>query len=400
MERLQNNEELSIRNIDFHKIIYYNSKIMTQSIRLDVNREVFSWAVARAGFAPNDVLSKYPKFLQWTSGETFATVKQLKDFSQKFHFPFGYFFLNDIPHAEHLIPFFRASEEESARENLYIQELTSILSERQDWVSEYLRENDAGKNPAVGLYTKENNAKKIKSGILDFLGLEDTWQSKLKNPEQAIKKMISLLEANNVFVTFSSVVNFDTHRPIPVKLCRGFCLIDDFAPFIFVNSSDSKNAQLFTLAHELAHIFISFSAGFGDFGAEEITNDREKLCDKVAAEFLVPEYLLLEKSKSSTDEELCAFFKVSNIVILRRKLDCGLISRDIFFKEYNKLSAYKRSGGSGGDFYKSARNRIGEKFIRCLSNAIIERKITPLEAYRLAGVNGNVFTKLAHGVQS
>ena len=96
-----------------------------QNIRLDVNREIFSWAVTRAGSTPKDVLSRYPKFQQWTTGEVSATVKQLKDFSKKFHFPFGYFFLSNIPQTEPVIPFFRAAEEDDAKENLYIQERTA-----------------------------------------------------------------------------------------------------------------------------------------------------------------------------------------------------------------------------------------------------------------------------------
>lgn len=367
------------------------------NIRLDVNKNVFSWAIARAGLTSDDVVKSYPKLLDWESGKTLATANQLKDFSKKFRFPFGYFFLSEIPQDSIGIPFFRSFAENDAVSDFNIRELIRILTDRKEWVSDYLKTNGADKLSAVGLYKDESDVIVIKNGILDYLGLEDGWQLAFKTPEQAIKHIVSLLEENNIFVTFNSVVGFDSHRQIPVKLCRGFCLVDDYAPFIFVNSNDSKKAQLFTLIHELAHIFVSFSSGYGDFGADDIDNAKENLCDKVAANFLVPKELFLQNERNRTNEELSTLFKVSEIVILRRKLNCGIISKDSFFRQYNNLSQFKKTGSGGGNFYNSAPYKINGKFLRCLHNAMTERNITPMEAYRLAGIKGDTFSKLTSG---
>ncbi len=372
----------------------------TAKIRLDVNKSVFSWAIARAGFTESDAVKSYPKFLQWKTGELYATPRQLKEFSNKFHFPFGYFFLNELPTQVDTIPFFRSFEESTAMEDFNIRELIKLLQERQEWVADYIKTNGVDTNDAVGLFQNENNPTVIKNGILKFLRLEDGWQFVFNRPEQAIKHIVSILEDNNIFVTFNSVVNFDAHRSIPVKLCRGFCLVNDYAPFIFVNSGDSKKAQLFTLIHELAHIFISFSSGVGDFETDEIDNVKERLCDTIAAEFLVPEDLFIDYSKTKTTEELSTLFKVSEIVVLRRKLDLGLISKDAFFRLYNQLPKIVKQSSGGGDFYLSAPKKIGEKFLRCLNNAMMERKLTPMEAYHLAGVKGDTFARLTAGVLS
>ena len=370
---------------------------MTGTIRPEINYQVFSWAIDRIGITLDEVLSKYPKFLQWQTGEIAATVKQLKDFSNSYHFPFGYFFLRTIPETTlNEIPFFRSNDDFHARDNENVNETVKLLRDRQEWLSNYMKDNGVDKNTIIGKFTNESNINLIISGIKEYLDLKDDWNTTINSPKEAIQLLKDKLEEKNIIITFNSVVNNNGHRHIPVKLCRGFCLIDDYTPFIFVNSADSKSAQLFTIIHEIAHIFISYTAGFGDYGSETLTDPRESLCDRIAANLLVPKNILMQKI-SLSNEELSKFFNVSEIVILRRKLDCNLISKEKFFMAYNMLPQYKKNVSGGGDFYRTAQQRISPKLLKCLNNAIHERTITPMEAYRLSGLKGDTFTKLAAG---
>ena len=368
---------------------------MAEPIRPEVNRRIFSWAIARAGEEERDVCAVYPQFSVWQTGEKRATVKQLKDFSNRYNFPFGYFFLKNIPEPKTFeIPFFRSANVQGSAENENVNETVKLLKERQEWLSAYLRDSGAEHNPLVGAYEQTSNVDAILQGIRKIFSLSDDWNLKLKTAEDALKLLKDKLEDCTVVVSFNSVVNNNGHKPIPVRLCRGFCLIDDIAPFIFVNSADSKKAQVFTLLHELAHILISFSAGFGECGTEYFENAKETLCDAVAANLLVPEDLLQLYAQKMSNAELSELFKASELVILRRKLDSSLISKDEFFAAYNKLPAYKKTGGGGGNFYLTAQKRIGIKLLTALNNALQERVITPLEAYRLAGIRGDTFTKI------
>ncbi len=366
-------------------------------VRPKINSQIFSWAIARVGVSAKEVVIKYPKFIQWQTGECVATVNQLKDFSSHYHFPFGYFFLKSVPgKVSDEIPFFRSTDEVLAADNENVNEAVKILKYRQGWLSGYLKNNGTEKNSVIGMYENERNQDVILDGIRNFLGLAEDWYLQVRSPAEALNLLKNRLEDKNVVVTFNSVVNNNSHRPIPVKLCRGFCLIDDYVPFIFINSSDSKSAQLFTLIHELVHIFISYTAGFGDYGAEPLDDPRESFCDNIAANFLVPEEKLLLK-KDLSNEELARLFKVSEIVILRRKLECSLISKKQFFEAYNSLPKYKKNGAGGGNFYRTVEQRVSPKLLRCLKNAMQERIITPIEAYRISGVKGDVFTKLTAG---
>ena len=399
---MYNSVDFIVKNIniffnDFYTESDYNDYRMTVTIRPVINKQIFSWAITRVGISEREAVEHYPHFMEWQNGEKFATVNQLKDFSHRYHFPFGYFFLNTIPSTPKTeIPFFRSSDDYNALENENVNETVKILRERQEWLSEYLVDNGIEKNEALGLCKNENDIQKIINQIMDFFELESDWNLKRKNSDEALKYITNKLEEKNIVVTFNSVVNNNTSRTIPVKLCRGFCLIDEYVPFIFINSSDSKNAQLFSLIHEVAHVFISYTSGFGEHGTKSIVDAKESLCDKVAANLLVPSELLLQ-NKNKTNTELATLFKVSEVVILRRKLDSGLITQKDFFEKYNTLPQYKKTGSGGGDFYRTAELRISQKLLRCLTNAMYSRNITPLEAYHLAGVRGDVFTKLTAG---
>jgi Zn-dependent peptidase ImmA (M78 family) len=95
-------------------------------------------------------------------------------------------------------------------------------------------------------------------------------------------------EAAGVFVVTNGIVGNNTHRKLDVDEFRGFVLVDDLAPFIFINGADGKAAQMFTLAHELAHVWCGQSGVFDLRDLQPTGDDVEQVCNKIAAEFLAP----------------------------------------------------------------------------------------------------------------
>ncbi len=360
--------------------------------RIDIGANMLEWAITRAGYSLARYCEENEKVAAWIDGEKKPTLKQLEEFASKLHVPFGFLFLDTPPVEQSPIPFFRGKANNGHLDlNTYDTVLT--LQRRQEWLSNYLIDNDLKKCEFVGILNGCTSVSYITDTVRNLLKIEKTWAFSFQRYEQAVNKITEIFEELGVVVEFNGVVGNNTHRPINVNECRGFSLVDKAAPFIFVNSADSKTAQLFTLIHEFAHLLLGVSSGYG--GEEGINDDDvEKLCDKVAANFLVPEDVL--RANWVTIEKTAKKFKVSGLVIARRAKKLKLITSQEFqdfYKEYLVQSVgddYRRSGG--GDFHLVVKKRIGYTFAVHVNNAVKSNKLSQVEAYRLTGLYGNTYS--------
>ncbi len=219
-----------------------------------------------------------------------------------------------------------------------------IIRRRQEWLREYLVEIGARLLAFVGKYDTTVDLKLIAHDMRTTFQLDMEWARHFTNWNLALNGLVRMVEKHGIIVVFNGVVGNNPHLPIPVGECRGFVLVDAMVPFLFINNNDFTSAKIFTLAHELAHIWLGHSAGFDFRQLQPADKPIEKLCDRVAAEFLVPEESFtqvwnLNRSNPEIIEKLARHFKVGPIVIARRALDTGLWSREQFFDYYE---SYKR----------------------------------------------------------
>jgi Zn-dependent peptidase ImmA (M78 family) len=167
---------------------------------------------------------------------------------------------------------------------------------------------------------------------------------------------------------------------------------------MFINAADAKAAQLFTIIHELAHIWLGESAGFDNQNLMPADDPIEKLCDAIAAEFLVPASSLIDIWEDKPNIDYAKrYFKVSPIVIARRALDLGLISRSAFFTFYNgyieSFKQKKENQKGGGDFYATARKRVSVSFASYVNQAVNQNKLLYRDAYKITGLKGDTYQK-------
>lgn len=363
---------------------------------VNIKSNMFTWAIARAGYDLSDFAIKFPKIQDWVDQKKKPTVKQLEAFSKKVHLPFGYLFLPEPPKESLPIPFFRTNNGGQNNVSINVYDTILLMQQRQDWLREYLIENDFQHLPFVGKFRNSQNYNEIVADIRNTLGLNNEWASSFKTWQEALDHLAQKIEDIGITIVFNGVVENNTSRPISVDECRGFVLVDPVAPFMFINNSDGKAAQLFTIIHELAHIWTGHSAGF-DFRQLLPANDPiELLCDKVSAEFLVPAQSFIKVWKIKPNiANTARYFKVSEIVIARRALDLGYLTKAEFFVFYNEYSnrelLKKGNQGDGGNFYATAKKRIGLTFAAHVNQAVKSGKLLYRDAYKLTSLKGDTY---------
>ncbi len=366
----------------------------------NINSEIIEWAIRRNGMDPKEFYAQNPKVQKWINKEVFPTVKQLEDFTHKVHVPFGYLFLPQPPNEKIDIPFFRTGNNISNKVSLNVFHTIQLIQDRQNWLAEYLDELGFEDLEFVSKYKYHPNLNPlvIVNDIRKTLNLEIDWASKYDKWEDALEFLTTQIEEIGIIVNYNGIVGTNTKRKIEVEECRGFVLVDKKAPFLFINAADAKAAQMFTIIHELAHVWLGKSAGFNNKDLLPAEDPIEILCDKVAAEFLVPETYFITKWQTTQNfKYLSRIFKVSQIVIARRALDLKLIGREDFFNFYHNFmadfKAKKEQQGSGGNYYATSKKRISLRFASFINSAVRNNKLLYRDAYKLTNLKGDTYSK-------
>lgn len=365
-------------------------------LRVPVKPELLRWAYQRAGIEPQDLSKRFKKLKDWESGKVKPTLKQLEKFADATYAPIGYLFLDKPPVEEIPIPDLRTiGNQEVSKPSLNLIDTIHLCQRRQDWYHNYLRSEGHRPLQFVGSVSMKNSVEKTAEKMHKALNFDLEARRRLSTWEDALQLFRKQIDQAGVMVMINGVVGNNNNRKLNVDEFRGFALSDDFAPLIFINGQDSKSAQMFTLAHELAHIWLGKSAISNMTLNSYLWNDKpiEVWCNKVAAELLVPLKSLKESNLKNQPlnlmaSQLAKSYKVSTLVIIRRLLDTGYINQDKFEKAYRDelIKIRKTSKSSGGDFYRTIEVRNNKKFIRNLIASTYEGKTLFTEAFRLLGI--------------
>ena len=372
-------------------------------IRVQVAPKVLNWALERSGRLPAELEEKLPRIRRWRTGEEQPTLRQLEALARMTLTPLGFLFLSEPPEERLPIPHFRTRQGDAERRpSANLLATVYAMQRRQAWMREYMVEEGMKPLGFVGSAKRGTDPHRVAHGIRSALALEDGWAAKLPTWEEALRELRAATERAGILVAASGIVGSNTHRKLVPQEFRGFVLVDDYAPLVFVNAADYKAPQMFTLAHELAHIWFGSSAAFDLRKLQPASDATEQACDQAAAELLVPETELRSQWRGERRERnperiqrTARHFKVSALVAARRAQDLGLISRDAFLEFYDAYLEEVRGKrtSEGGDFYSTAGARIGERFARTVWQAVKEGKLLYAEAYSLTGLHGKTFEK-------
>jgi len=364
--------------------------------RIPVNRELLTWARERAGLDSLALAGRFSKLSEWEDGTLLPTLRQLEDFARTVHVPIGYLFLPAPPQEALPIPDFRTmADRVVARPSPNLLDTIYLCQQRQDWFRDYARVHALAPLVFVGSVRIQDSPERVAEAMRQALALSVGDRQRLPTWTDALRQLAAKAEDAGVLVMASSILGSNSHRKLDVEEFRGFALADDLAPLVFINAADSKAAQMFTLAHELAHLWLGES-GVSDPVAGQLPKQRvERWCNAVAAEFLVPLAALRREHQADAPigdqiQRLARIFKVSTLVALRRLFDARFIDEATLWQSYRdelaRIRALDRGGTGGGDFYRTLGARTGRRFARAVLSSTLEGQTLFQDAFRMLGV--------------
>jgi Zn-dependent peptidase ImmA (M78 family) len=363
------------------------------AVHVSVQPVMLKWARERAGLELKDLTPRFSQLAAWERGERTPTLRQLEDFAQAVRVPVGYLFLPTPPDEPLPVPDLRTmAGRPVARPSPELLDTLYLCQQRQDWYREYAQLQGLSRVTFVGTASLQDDPARVAVRMRETLGFSVRERQQLPTWTDALRQLANRAEEAGVLVMASSIAGNNTRRKLNAAEFRGFALVDDLAPLVFLNATDSKAAQIFTLAHELAHIWLGESGVSNVEVGRRATHQVEQWCNAVAAELLVPlddfrnQY---QAGASLTDEtqRLARHYKVSTLVILRRAFDCGLLDEQSLWMAYQQeTERLQRRGAGGGNFYRTLRMRTGQRFASAVVSSALEGQTPFRDAFRLLGI--------------
>lgn len=379
-----------------------------------ITGDVIKWARDRLGLTQEQVADelgvsiKAEHIDQWEKEKSRPDFRKAQKLAVALHIPFGYLFLSVRPKNDVRIPDLRTVGSRPITEfspNL-LDQLRNLLL-KQEWYRDYATEEGRKPLAFIGRFNINSSYEKVAADIGLELGINAEFRAAASNWEAFLTKFMGNAEAAGILVIRSGVVASASQRPLSVKEFRGFVLSDPIAPLVFINGADSTSAQAFTLAHELAHLWIGKS-GISNPNPKKRSADEvnviERFCNQVAAELLVPhtEFLPRWKDRVAVEDNVKAlvrYFRVSTHVILRQAFEQDKISRHEYEEriqiEEDRFQEQKAEKEGGGNFYRTIRVRNSRLLVASVLDAIQTSRVSLRDAATLLGCKVSTLKNVA-----
>ncbi len=347
---------------------------------------------------------------EWERGDSQPSFAQARRIAQVTHVPFASLFLAPEALGSTALPDLRTVGRLSPQFSVDLVEVYRDALRKQSWVAETRQAQGDPEIEFVGQGRRPRTTPLAGAKALQaLLGVTPEERKKCRDPDDYFRLLVRRAEERGVLVLRSATVGANTHRPLDVEEFRGFAIADTRAPLVFVNTADAKTAQVFTLLHELAHLWRA-ETGISSPDVDDIRaadTDTEAFCDQVAADFLVPlsEFRTAwdgARSLADNCNELRSTFKVSALVIARRAREQGLVRKaeyDDFVAQQIAFARSKTRSPGGPSFLTMVRLRNGGVVTDMIVRAVRGGELLWRDAAALLGVGTSTVAKLAEAQQ-
>lgn len=373
--------------------------------KIPINPSVLVWARETSGFDLNEIakVKSFANLDKWEKGQENPTYSQLEKLAEKYHRPIAIFFFPNPPKEEDIEKSLRAlSEEDLATVTPVVRFLFRKAKAFQLSLKELFEGQHELQEQKLFWMKKLREApisemtKKVRERINVSVEEQESW----KDSNEALQNWRDLLAKNGIFVFKDAFKNPNV---------SGFCIYDELFPVIYVNNSHSKNRQIFTIFHEVAHLI--FKQSYLDILGENFLdlelkdpNHEEVKCNAFAAEFLVPisDFQARVKGIDINDDndinKLAHTYHVSREVILRRLLDRDLIAQNLYgekLEEWHRrseiLQTEQKTNKGGGNYYNTKAAYLGNSYISLVLSNYYQGRIDAEQASEYLDIKSKSF---------
>lgn len=377
-------------------------------VKVNICPEIINWALSQT---QKEILGDklMNNITKWLDGTKTPTFNQIEDFSKKTHIPLGYFFLQTPPVEQiNLLEYRTVDSSQLANPSRNLIDIIYEMENIQDWMKAYRQDLGFDRLSVVGCVSGAHTVDSIVNQIRRDLELDDTWYERRSDAVDSFNHVREQLELCGVIVMMNGIVGQNTHRTLDVDEFRAFAMVDDWAPLIFINAADSNGARLFSILHEVAHIWLGKNDLFNDRQSRiSGVSNTEVICNAVAGELIAPKNVFTSKWDTYDMDtfqkitELSKYFRCGQTVIARKAIDCKKIDQNVYnqvvktaIENYKQMKENKQNN-TGGNYYHTMKSRLDGCFVRALCESIHMGRTTYTEAYRLTNTNRKTFSKVA-----
>jgi Zn-dependent peptidase ImmA (M78 family)/DNA-binding XRE family transcriptional regulator len=371
-----------------------------------ITPELLRWARERRGLSYAEIARSLHVGVEivraWELGESFPPFGKAQNLAKLLRVPFGYLFLSKPPHDVPPIPDFRTIEDRApATLSPDFVDVCNQVLRKQEWYREYCEQNSVPALDFVNRFRIDTETDRIAEKIRESLSIDAELRRSCRDWSSYLTRLSHNAQDSGILVMRSGIVGSDTTRPLDVEEFRGFAIADPFAPVVFINSRDAIAAQIFTLLHEISHIWIGQSGISNPDPADLSAHKFEEFCNEVAAEVLVPKDDF-EAAWSTTPPGdafllgVARIFWVSTLVVLRRAYELDKIARDEFFRlvKKEKEKKFSRKKGKGGNSLTNMLARNSRRLTSGVLSALRENQLLYRDAANLLGVRAPALPRL------
>ena len=364
-----------------------------------VTPEIITWARDRLKWNHEKLAKRVGvnvrTVIAWETGDKRPSQRQATKLASKLYVPLGYLWLSAPPALEVPIPDLRTvSDVVPQPSSADFIDVLYDARRKQHWYREYLQDEGTRPLPFVGRFPLRDDPRvnDVADDMRAAVGIDDA-RRKSRDLSQFLRFLAEKAGSIGILVLRSGKVGDNTHRTLDADEFRGFALVDDFAPLVFINSADTLAARIFTLAHELAHVWIGESGISNPTTIGMVLREETRInrfCNQVAAELLMPTVSFMNEWKQDkTIEEniavMIGLYHVSRPAVLIRAYEHELLPDKIYYLQPERLRQWESQEpkGSGGNFWSNFLASNSRALVHAVLTSAAEGRVSERDAATL-----------------